>query len=942
MQTLMSRDKKRKSHSTVSSQFLLRVAGLPINVVDDLRLEETIQWVNAVLSLETLLAGRKDRVVDMLHEAVNMHKENQKLRRALINLKREIFTMHVARSAQEAQLVADALSCEERQALHEWLNLWKTYREMLKSGSETLSRELSQKRGLLKKIIDTPDFRKGVLLSSSLLDQAVASYLTSDNLQLNREARTVERSLVEYLVRTACKTSPFSTFTSVCIGTFDDGDAEYRQAVTGSLNRLQFTLPMPLTHLRFASERMQQRSFTRLNIVVLSRLSSLILTADEIKHELPICLSPGWCIQGKRVKYVRRKPDVDATDEDALMALDIMHENVLSLPAGQLLQDAIDILKDGREATLGQVVSQLRAVERYRAAEMEVEAYLLRLLHLGFFIVPNLQLDIHSKNPLGEYRKGLLEITTPLTDRLAHELGEVEMLVETYATAPLALRREVLATIKQRLKNCYAELGYPQAALPRTVLYEDTTIRPEKLAINQENWKNVFSDLAELQEVLPVFDTNLSRKLITKGYFRARYGAGQVCDHLLSFAEMFNADYFEQHWKDSIGTQTFDDDGKFKRKLNHFHLPELDMLHDARQAVADYVHDASVLMPEDSAELILDDDFLESLSALVPLNVGDMQSHSFFSQCAQVNEELLLIINLVYPGLTGMFSRFAHCFSEEDGYKLVPALRADLQKLQPGGAVFAELKGGYDATNLNLHPAVTPYELVCPGELSSRPLEEQIPLEDLYIQDDLQEDCLRLYSRRLGKKVIPLYLGFLVPMLLPEIQQVLLNFSPMNRCPLNLWEGTRRARSEDGLVFYPRVRYKHIVLQRAMWKMPVSFIPQRESGQSDADYCLTIARWRKANGVPTRVFFAPVEVYSSTASKDETHKLVRSRKPLYVDFENYFSLSLLEATLRQMTQQVVLSEMLPGRDDLWFDHAGSSHVSEFVFEMNYTKGGRLL
>ena len=52
------------------------------------------------------------------------------------------------------------------------------------------------------------------------------------------------------------------------------------------------------------------------------------------------------------------------------------------------------------------------------------------------------------------------------------------------------------------------------------------------------------------------------------------------------------------------------------------------------------------------------------------------------------------------------------------------------------GAVFAELTGGYDTTNLNLHPSVAPYELVCPGDVSFRPGAEQIPVDDLVIVDE--------------------------------------------------------------------------------------------------------------------------------------------------------------------------------------------------------------
>jgi hypothetical protein len=63
-------------------------------------------------------------------------------------------------------------------------------------------------------------------------------------------------------------------------------------------------------------------------------------------------------------------------------------------------------------------------------------------------------------------------------------------------------------------------------------------------------------------------------------------------------------------------------------------------------------------------------------------------------------------------------------------------------------------------------------------------------------------------------------------------------------------------------------------------------------------------------------------------------------KPLYVDFESYFSVSVLEATLRRVEGIVVFTEMLPDRRDLWLRDDGQSYVSEFVFEVNRVRGYR--
>ncbi|MGB8348406.1 MAG: lantibiotic dehydratase [Ktedonobacteraceae bacterium] len=928
MQKPVTRDRTSNVQNACSPLFLLRVGGQPIDVVDALRFEETAQWRDAILALETTLFRSKDRLVDVLHEAVNTHKEEQKLRRKLIELKRTVFNVRAPGNITDTRLLVPALPEQEQGLLSEWLDRWERYQQIASEGPGILTRELRRKRALLKEAIDVPDFRKGILLSSPLLDEAIAAYINSDNLQLNREARTVERSLVEYLLRTTCKTSPFSTLTSVCLGTFEHGQAGAESDVICQI------------------ESMEKRSFPKLNVALLSRLSYLILSdaPNEVRRELPVRLTSGWWRQGSHIKYLRRRKDVEEIDENAPTILDIIHENIFYLPAGRLQEDILEILSEGREAKVGDLIAELCARGAGRRSEQEVEAYLFRLLRLDFLLVPNLQLDIHHENPLAHFRRGLAIIGTPLTDKLADELEEVEQLVSAYSTAPLATRRELLAAVKRQIKQCYTLLGQAQTPLPRTLIYEDTTLKARKLALPTEQWDAVLSNLSELERLLPVFDASLPQKLITRGYFRAKYGVGQRCDDFLLFADTINADYFEQSRRDMAGRKMPGGAGSLKQLDNPFRQSEISKLDEARQAVSTYVSEAYARTQNapGSEELILGDDFRAEIAALLPENSETLQSNTFFSQFTRVNDEPMLVVNQVYAGLTLMFSRFAHCFAGED-IQAVETLRSMLERLQPPGTVFAELKGGYDATNLNLHPVVTPYELVCPGELSTRPLEEQIPLADLYIQDDAQHDALRLYSKRLGKEVIPVYLGFLIPMLLPEIQQILLNFSSLSICTLKLWDGVEVASREDGMTFYPRLRYKNVVLQRAMWKMPVGLLPQRESGQSDSAYYLTVSRWRKEHGLPARVFFsAHGGASASSATTDQEDKAVRSRKPLYVDFENYFSLALLEATARKMPpeQQVALTEMLPGREDLWFEKDGRSYVSEFVLEINQAQQER--
>lgn len=173
-------------------------------------------------------------------------------------------------------------------------------------------------------------------------------------------------------------------------------------------------------------------------------------------------------------------------------------------------------------------------------------------------------------------------------------------------------------------------------------------------------------------------------------------------------------------------------------------------------------------------------------------------------------------MNQTYSGLGLMFSRFLHVLddSEVGPGHVSPRVAERLDEQQPEGAVFAEMTGGVDSTNLNLHPAVTKYEIVSPGETSFRPKEFQIPAEDLRVRYDSQANELYLYSEKLRKKVIPVYLGFLMPLALSDVQRVLLLFTTNRMARLDMWTGIDKPLGDRVIASHPRLCHGSLVLVR--------------------------------------------------------------------------------------------------------------------------------
>ncbi|MEV6815801.1 lantibiotic dehydratase, partial [Micromonospora sp. NPDC051296] len=814
---------------------------------------------------------------------------------------------------------ADALGADTHRALVGWLETLAAYRGELGAGAAVLAEELAERRAVLRDLADDPDLRGGILLASPSLDQYLPGYLAAPG-KSGKRARRVERSLLEYALRTACKTSPFSRLTTVNVGTFAPGGGR-------------------LLDVRSPADAVK-RGAARLNLATLGRLSAIVLADETLRADLPVTVTTGWRIERGRLRYLRRRR-TSSEDGDAAITLESIHESLFVLPTGQVLHDILAALDGGRVRRMSELVTELATDGR---PADEVGQYLHHLLRVGLLVVPNLQLDIHADDPVEGYRVALREIGRGWADRLADRVDTVNRLATGYPAADVAGRRAVLADIRRELVAAHADLGRADVPAPRTLVYEDATLRTEApVTADRDRWeRDVLPELRALARIMPVFDVNLPRRLATKGFFRARYGAGGRCDDLLTFAHEFQQDFFEHYTGRMMRRRAFDADNAYVRQENWFRQEEISALDDARVEVARRVNEAYRRLPAGAEELALDDAFMADVAARVPATLGTLDPRSFFLQFADQGDRQRVVVNRIYSGMTLLFSRFAHLFADED---LAGALRAELARLQPPGAVLAELKGGYDATNLNLHPAVTPYELVCPGEISFRPAAEQIHMDDLSVEHDPVADRLLLRSRRLDAEVIPVYLGFLLPMALPEVQQVLLTFAYLGMAQPDFWAGTTVPLPDRGIAGYPRIVHGDLVLQRRMWKLHPDYLPPARTAEvGEADWFLAWQRWRRDNGLPRRVFATPDGNRLAPTADDAGPAGAPAagrpdHKPLYVDFDSYLCLQLLEAMGRSAGSRLVLAEMLPDRDEQLLSGEAGAYVTELTVELNGVRGG---
>ncbi|NEB69802.1 lantibiotic dehydratase, partial [Streptomyces fulvissimus] len=704
----------------------------------------------------------------------------------------------------------------------------------------------------------------------------------------------IERSLLSYVYRTACKTSPFSTFTGVALGSLG-GSAGLR--------------------LRVEEE---WRAQARLNVVALGRLADAVIADPARRADLPVAPASGWGRDDDRVRYVRRW--ITAGDDDTAVTFDAVKDRLFFLRRSGTLDRLLTLFEErsGTVLRYGDLVEWLARDQG--AAREECEQYLGALLDVGMVQVPCLRTEVHDTDPLRAFQGALRGLERPWADRLADRLEEPARCVERFADASPDERRALLDALRAGLRAVQEEeLGADRAKVPQTLLYEDAAAGA-RTEFDPDAWQQLAAGpLAAVERVLPAFDLTLPQRITFEGFFLARYGRGGRCDDLLKLVHDFHEDFFDQYMTFTATRTAYDADGTYVPEVNWLGLDRLRALDTARRTFTARMAALREAAGPGAAEVRVDDAFLAEVADELDGLAPDFAPMSHHLQIADRPGDPLVVLNRSYGGVSFPFSRFTELF---DG--LDERLFAGTEAIVPEGAVLAEVTGGPVTSNLNLHGRLTPYEIVCPGERGTLEAESRISLDDLHLVHDPEAGRLVLRSARLDREVIPVYLGYLVPLALPELPRTLLLLSPTSMAPLNVWAGVPEgAPDEGGVTTRPRVRHGSLVLSRRSWSAPAAALPLHRAGAPEDGWFLDWHAFRREHGLPDRVF----ATVSDTGARGAT-----GAKPQYLDFDSPLSLSAFEALIKTPQARVVFREALPDEDALHTVSGHGRHVAELAVE----------
>ncbi|MFY1632145.1 lantibiotic dehydratase [Solwaraspora sp. WMMB335] len=904
----------------LSPLFMLRVAGLPTAAVHRLRCPAASDWADTVVRRQEQLRVRAAELSDLLHGLVKAN-EDGRARRRLLALRRQVFANVLPDDPAGAVDLVHGFDGHTAAQLSDWLSDQRELIALTGQGAALLADEVAAGRDELWRLADDPRLRLGLLIASPVLDRQLPRHPPGDAVP-DKRIRRMERTLLSYVYRTAGKTSPFSTFTGVGLGWFSRVTAAPIQVVAEPSDDGRPGCPPAGSASTRIDLPRTWRSRVQLNVVVLSRLIELILSDPVRRADLPVQLTVGWRHDDDRIRYVRHW--VTTGDEDATVSFDAVRDRLFFLRRSGVLDRLIDLFGRRSRLRCGDLTRWL--VDEQRASPAECERYLSALLELGMLQVPDLRIDVHSADPLGELRDVLRDLGRGWANDLAGRLTGILVLTDRYPAAGLAERRRLLAELRDRLTRLAAELSPTPPPIPQALLYEDVRLDGEPARLDLDRWQRLIGPgLRAVEQILPAFDPTLAHKLLFKGFFVARFGAGGRCDDVLKLVEDFHEDLYRQYVSFTADRRPFDEHGAYLPEENWLGLPGITVLDRARRRLAEHMRDRLADHRPD-ADLHLDDGIVTELAGwLAPLRTPYLaQSH--FVQLVAREPDPVVVLNQSYGGLSFPFSRFTHCFAAHDhphGDDLAGQLRRHARLVQPPGTVLAEVTGGAASTNLNLHGRLVDYEIVNPGETSCAPAHQQIPLDDLTVAHDPRADRLVLLSRRLGCEVIPLYFGYLIPVALPEVARTLLLLSPTSTGRLDVWAGVPAGAPVEGVSTRPRVRYGNVVLSRRSWHVTAADLPLPPARTPQHERFLGWRRWRLTHRLPRQVFVTVHQPAGPAA---------RPAKPQYLDFDSMLSLLSVEGLITSTQARLVLREMLPAENELHVHSDDGAHVAELAVQ----------
>ena len=740
---------------------------------------------------------------------------DQKMQNQVLNLRRDIFNSRPIKS-QALATAKQYLPTDLFAALEAYLLFVTDVEAEEEKTAATYERLLYTGRQHLQQLAHDENLQKGLVLSSQSLLNALKDYRQHDPATFRKKEFQTEQSLLKYLTRMYTKTSPFSTFNNLALGTLGSlaGEAIEVQAKPDVKNAV-------VGHIR-------------LNNNLFKYLKDLFTASKEIYPHLLLRANPTIEQKGEQYVYLTNYNNVDAFQRIPVspvlgLVLQLVRANKAGIRFAALVQEICEYV----DAPAENIQQYLRQLMGYGFLEFDLGVsgtdpdwdlkLLAQLAYLESQEVSHIAALTETlqsiRTQAGQYAQAPVPERQQILNRVYNQIREICMrlheaagLPEIERKTPEELQAEWLTAQKEAAQQKKenggkttetvlvaekeAPVGPKEVVFehksstyfgfkPEQLFYEDT-IREAAIQVDAEKLSQLMQNLFYLlQEMRPFRGMADEQELMVK-YFKRKYGTTARVN-LLNFYEDFYREIKkpEAEWivkkqqelveKDKTTPPVNSDaiiadsgkekvDNKIVDSLpviaNHLAGQQGEKAKNWLESFVGAFYESGVELTE---RVNLSLDFIRQINKKATVSATEAKranSYGAFVQLYQEKDEagewqLKGVLNASLPGYGKMISRFLHIFPNE----VTQTVRTWNEELQPEDGLFLE---DCDASyfNANLHPPLMPYEIRMPGGHNSLPVEKQLAISDFEVTVDEPAGEVKLLHKTTGKRAYVFDLGF--------------------------------------------------------------------------------------------------------------------------------------------------------------------------------------
>ena len=963
---------------SLTPYFLLRVPSLPFAAVERIQFSRTFALVEECMTIEAWQREYGERLHNALREQLAGTADRLVQHKGL-DMRRAMMSQNGQKVRALLASVAPFLSDDLVRSLEMWCQHCLRRAEIRELGEATLLRDTIDNRKMFHKLFLDERFQHGLLLSSEILYNELQNYLRTPIEKNNNRVRRTEEGLLSYYVRMATKTSPYSSFCSTALGSWSE---------------------QPQSSLNFAEQDQRQQRTVRLNMHLFQLISRMLFARREIRPYLyVVCNSTlRWLDEESEVENEQPKIEVLAQERIKRRRFDYS-ERLLRIRTNPLVRAILATVKEHDHCTYQHLLEHvtalliasdaettttheesLRREQQKSQAAQKIEGVLEHLLSHAVLTL-DLRIASHEDDKLRCLIERMTAIPGQWVESIRFHLTRIYNLASMYASSSpsdgASVLREIRAQSIQLCQEIASTSDESQDAI-RTInklypslILEDAILPHASPVLERRTWEPVLQDARVLQEIAPLMDVDIVSKMQMDNW------AGEA----MTQEEAFIIHYL-RFWQEFMAGRERSEQSHADERdgANFVHLHNL-----MQEFIGRISQQVEQARQTHARAAYIDPGEIHRFAQSFPSFLKQQATLACFGQFFIEDGQPRMVLNANWAGPSTTFSRFSHLFTLPDpasaaeaeaaaGVNPTFARRIQAYTTQMGerhNVIYASIAESGDI-NVNAHGVLTPYEIVFPFSASQHAPDRQIPLNDLYTRFDRQQQEIQLFSRLLKRQIKPLHLGFSLTQMMPPLYQALVMTTvhyPMFDM-VTLLEARLKTAQKKEPRHYPRVVFGHIVLNRECWRVPVPLIPQRDQGETMFDYFLKMNRWRVEMGLPVTCFRRIVtdtlsqltvqslsSVLPKSAEADERvvvenvpgqeneqtevhnpyqHTPKTLRKPFYMDFHNFFLLSLLNTLLKSLPPEATLTfeEVLPAFTQPVLQSDGQGYATECVFELS--------